>query len=111
MSKIWAVDADIGDLNILPNGSITIDDSGMIYGRNTVSWQSTTVVTDVSITDATVSLSPSAYYFLYASSSGSTTPAGTRSGFAVTNRTNGSHDVTTKVLHYLGKAATDPPSS
>lgn len=108
MSKIWTSSADIGDLNILPRGTLTINDStGFTYGRKTVTWQNTTVVTDVSITDAKVSLS-AAHYFMYASSQGSTTPSGTSSSaYVITSRTNGSHTVTTKVLHYLGMAATD----
>ena len=107
ISKIWAIDADIGDLSILTNGSLSINDGSFIFERNSVSWKSATVVDSVSITDATVNLD-SARYFLYAPDSTSQTPSGSAQGRLVTSRTNGSHNVSTTTLYYLGK---NPPAS
>jgi hypothetical protein len=80
--------------------------TGFSYGGESVSWQNTTVVTGVEITDASVGLS-AGQYFLYTDSSTNRTPTGVRWGNLVTSRTIGSHSVTTKVLHYLGKSPTD----
>lgn len=103
ISKIWATDADIGDLNILPGGSITIGDTELVVEQKNVSWQSKTVVTGVTITDATVSLS-NKHFYLFANATGSTTPTGNVYGYIVTNRTNGSHTVDTETIYYLGRA-------
>jgi phage minor structural protein len=108
ISSLLATSASVGNLSILPNGTFTINDaSGFSYDRKAVTWQNTTVVTNVSITDATVNLSTSRY-FLYTDSSTNRTPTGATKSSLVTSRTNGSHTVTKKVLHYLGSAATDP---
>lgn len=103
ISKIWATAADIGNLSILSNGSISMDDGAMAVERKTVTWQTKTVVTGVTITDATVSLS-NKHFYLFANATGSTTPTGNVYGYIVTNRTNGSHTVDTETIYYLGRA-------
>lgn len=108
ISSLLATSASVGNLSILPNGTFTINDaSGFSYDRKAVTWQNTTVVTNVSITDAVVNCSAKRTW-LYSESTSSTTPIGATTGFLVTGRTNGSHTVTKKVLHYLGQAPTDP---
>lgn len=110
ISKIWATDADIGTLNILPGGAISLGNSELVMERNAASWQSKTVVTAVSITDATVNLD-SARYFLYAPDSTSQTPSGSAQGRLVTSRTNGSHSVSTETIYYLGRPAPPPQTT
>lgn len=105
ISKISATDIDVGDLSVFPGGSISLGNTELIMERDAVSWQSTTVIDSVSITDATINLD-SARYFLYAPDSTSQTPSGSAQGRLVTSRTNGSHSVHTLTLHYLGKAPT-----
>ena len=43
MSKIWATAADIGNLNILTGGSITLGDGELVVERQSVSWQTATI--------------------------------------------------------------------
>lgn len=83
---------------------------GVSIDRETATWQSTTVVTDVSITDASVSVSGS-HYFLYSNSTTDKTPSGSQPGFVVTGHMDGSHTVTQKILHYLGTAPKKPPTT
>lgn len=107
IGNLLVTDAKVNHLRIPQYGTIIMDaNTGFSYGGESVSWQNTTVVTGVTITDATVGLSTKRY-FLYTDSSTNRTPTGVENAYVVTSRTNGSHTVTTKVLHYLGKAATD----
>ena len=104
MAKIWATNADIGNLDILPGGTLDVGNTELRMEQKSVSWQSQSVVTGVSITDASVNLSAS-HYFLYASSAESQTPSGSQSGYVVRSRTNGSHDVSKKTIYYLGRSS------
>lgn len=83
--------------------SLYVEDGGGSAQRAT--WQSATVVTDVGVTLPSVNRS-SSRYFLYAASSGSTTPTGTQSGRVIQSYTDGSVSPTTKTIYYLGKAPT-----
>lgn len=96
-TKISATTINTSHL-VLPQGA------DFTYGNNGVSWQSQSVVTGVSITDASVTLS-SSHYFLYASSAEAQTPSGSQSGYVVRSRTNGSHDVSKKTIYYLGRSS------
>ena len=107
ISSLWATSANIGTLGIVPGGSLSLGDGELVVERDAASWKSKTVVTDVTITDAKVTLS-TRRYFLYAASSGSTTPTGTQQCYGVSSRTDGSHTVTTETIYYLGK---NPPAS
>ena len=102
ISKIWATDADIGDLNILTNGSITAGNGALIYERRPVTWQSMTVVEDVAITEPSITLSGQDR-FLVATSSTDMTPGGYSNGRIVTAYTPGNHTVTPVTLYYLGR--------
>ena len=76
----------------------------MVVGNNhKATWQTDTVVTAVGVTLPSISRS-SSRYFLYASSSGSTTPANTQTGRVITAYTEGSVSPTTKTIYYLGHA-------
>ena len=105
VSKISATAIDVGNLSVFPGGSISLGNGELIVEREAVSWQSTTVVSSVSITDATLGIGNSRYYLASADSS-SMTPTSTGHGRLVTNWTAGSHSISTTTLHYLGKAPT-----
>lgn len=79
-------------------------DIGFTYQSRAVSWKSTTIVTDVGVTMPIISRSAS-QHFLYAASSGSTTPTGTAHGMLITNYTSGSVSPTTDTIYYLGGVA------
>ena len=105
MSALWVNGrASIGNLNILTNGSFTMDDDGRFQlGHKAVSWQSKTVVTGVTITDSSVTLGPR-HYYLYATYDGRLTAEGSELSYVIDSRTNGSHDVTTETIYYLGRS-------
>ena len=105
VSKISATAIDVGNLSVFPGGSISLGNGELIVEREAVSWQSTTVVSSVSITDATLGIGNSRYYLASADSS-SMTPTSTGHGRLVTNWTAGNHSISTTTLHYLGKAPT-----
>ena len=65
-------------------------DGDFTYAGDTVSWQSKSISTPTYGTQR---------YFLYAASSGSTTPTGTTSSYPVTGHSE-------STIHYLGKAST-----
>lgn len=71
-------------------GTIGISDGNLEMGSDSVSWQSESV-TSIS--------SSQLHYFMYAATSGGTTPDGTVQGRVITNATN-------KTIHFLGKATT-----
>lgn len=76
----------------------------MVVGDNhKATWQTDTVVTAVGVTLPSISRS-SSRYFLYAASSGSTTPTNTQTGRVITSYTEGSVAPTTKTIYYLGHA-------
>lgn len=102
ISKIWATDADIGDLNILTNGSITADNGALVYERMSVTWQSMQVVESVAITEPSITLSGQDR-FLVATSSTDMTPGGYSNGRIVTSYTPGNHLVNPVTLYYLGR--------
>lgn len=102
MAKIWAEDADFGYLEILPHGTIQMDDDAMNYGRHAVRWQTMTVVEDVAITEPSITLSGQDR-FLVATSSTDMTPGGYSNGRIVTAYTPGNHTVTPVTLYYLGR--------
>lgn len=104
MTKVWATAADIGTLNILTNGSVTMDDGALYMDRKAASWKSKTVVTGVTITDTAVSVTDQRY-FLGSSGLTSTTPTTVTYGRLVEARTNGSHSVTTDTIYYLGRSS------
>lgn len=95
--------AHLGATDINANGSFSIAPSTFSFDQHTVSWKSQTVVTGVTITDAAVSVSDQRH-FLIAASSQSTTPTGTQDGRLVSAHTNGSHNVNTKTIYYLGRS-------
>ena len=76
------------------------------YGSS-FEWKSATVVTDVGVTMPSITRSNSRY-FLYADSSGSTTPSNTQSGRVITAYTAGTVSPTTETIYYLGR--TNAPS-
>jgi hypothetical protein len=78
---------------------------GVSIDSRTAVWQSATVVTGVTITDATINLSTQ-HSFIYGSA---TSPEAAEIGHLVTSRTNGSHSVTTDTLYYLGSATAPTP--
>ena len=83
ISKIWATAADVGNLNILPGGSLTLGTGELIMEQDNVSWQS------YSVREYTLS---NTYYFV--------DYLGTQvQGRIIT----GWSDTT---LHYLGKPST-----
>ena len=99
---------DVGSITansiIIPPGgtSISIAAGKLNYDSRSVTWQTMTVVEDVSITDASVTVSGQDR-FLVATSSTDLTPGGYSNGRLVTAYTNGSHTVTTATLYYLGR--------
>ena len=95
--------AHLGTTDINANGSLSIDKSSFSLDRKSASWQSKTVVTGVTITDTAVSTSDQRY-FLGSSGLTSTTPTTVTYGRLVTASTNGSHNVTTETIYYLGRA-------
>ena len=97
--------AYLGDVSINTNGSLNIDKSTYSFDRKTVSWQSKTVVTGVTITDSSVTLGPR-HYYLYATYDGRLTAEGSELSYVIDSRTNGSHDVTTETIYYLGRSET-----
>ena len=104
ITKIWATAADIGNLGILPGGSISVGTGELFVNRTAALWKSATVVTGVTITDATVNLSTE-HTFIYGTAS---SPQAAEKGHLVTSRTNGSHTVTTDTLYYLGNTPPAP---
>ena len=68
------------------------------------SYQTKTIVTDVGVTMTSVTRGTS-HYYIYASSSGSTTPSGSASGRLVTGYTAGSVSPTTETIYYLGRTS------
>lgn len=72
------------------------------FGTYGVEWKNITVVTDVGVTMPSITRS-SSRYFLYASSSGSTTPSNTQTGRVITGFTDGSVSPTTETIYYLGR--------
>lgn len=84
-------------LGLQTGGIITVD------GQN-ATWQTKTVVTDVGVTMTSVTRGTS-HYYIYASSSGSTTPSGSASGRLVTGYTAGSVSPTTETIYYLGRTS------
>lgn len=101
ISRIWATTADIGNLSILPGGSLSLGNSELIVERHSAGWRTATVVESVSITDASVSVS-SEKRFLVATSSSDLTPHEYVQGRLVTGHTNGAHVVTPLTIYYLG---------
>lgn len=72
------------------------------YGSSTATWQSTTVVTSVSITRPSLTITPD-HDFEYTTTGGTTA---TVNGALVRDFSRGSSSVDTITIHYLGKAAT-----
>lgn len=105
--RIQADNASIGNLSILPGGSINVDTNEFYVARKVANWMDTEVVTDVTITDASVNLSTE-HDFIYGSA---TAPQAAERGHLVTSRVNGTHSVTKQVLHYLGTATTTPAAT
>ena len=120
-SQIETVSLDVGGVidnytGSIRTGGVTIGGGGYLtingpgYGATftmhgqAVSWQSKEIVTAVGVTMTAVSRSAS-QYFLYSSTSGGTTAAGTVSGRLVTGYTAGSVNPTTETIYYLGRAA------
>lgn len=73
--------------------------------NESATWQTKTVVTDVGVTMPTITRS-SQRYFLYAASSGSTTPSNTQTGRVITAYTAGTVAPTTDTIYYLGRTVT-----
>lgn len=84
---------------------LEVENTSFTIGNQTASWQSITVVTDVGVTMPTITRS-SQHYFMYAASSGSTTPSNTATGRIISNYTAGTVSPTTDTIYYLGRSAT-----
>lgn len=85
--------------------TLEVENSSFKIGNQTAEWKSMTVVTDVGVTMPTITRS-SQHYYLYAASSGSTTPSNTVTGRIITNYTAGTVSPTTDTIYYLGRSAT-----
>lgn len=72
-----------------------------LYNNVQVTWRSKMVVTNVGVTLPSIGRSASRY-FMYASSSGGTTAAGTQSGRVITSFTAGSVEPVLEEIYYLG---------
>ena len=81
---------------------IEVRNSSFKLNNKTVEWQTLTVVTDVGVTMPSITRS-SSRYFLYAASSGSTTPSNTQTGRVITAYTSGTVEPTTETIYYLGR--------
>jgi len=79
--------------------------SAFKLGNYNVGWKDITVVTGVGVTLPSVTRSNS-HYFLYSTSSGSTTPSGASGGRLITGYTDGSVSPTTEQIYYLGRLTT-----
>ena len=71
------------------------------YANRTFTWKEKTIVTDVGVTMPALYWLPE-HHYLYSSSSGDTTPAGTSTGRVVTGYTQGTVNPATEIIYYLG---------
>ena len=94
ISKLWATAADIGRLNVLPNGSFSFDDTA-------VSWKSKSVVTSVTIPSTGLS---DKKYFVYSDKivPSAISDLHTTQGYVVKSHSGGSGP-STSTIYYLGR--------
>ena len=100
MSKIWADDADFGDLSILTNGSLSINDGDFNFERKAVSWLSKSVLTGAGSSPTTTVSNE--YWFVVAWNN-DLNDLRTIKGRLVYSYSGGSA-ATSDTIYYLGRA-------